>query len=76
LAISETIGIDPFAGPRTTARGYVWVVRLIGSFGLPTCPVSRVLRPPSTQNPPCVDSESGIYVVIDYYTGAFIGFGS
>ena len=69
---AETAG-DPFASPGDSERGLVWEVRLQGSFAASPCPPGFLERPPSLADTSCLDGESGVVVVLDYFTGALIG---
>lgn len=52
----------------------VWEVRLAGGLsGLTPCPSGWLDHWPTASDPPCADSDGGIVVVLDYSTGALIG---
>ena len=63
---------DPFA-PQGDVR-WAWMVRLTGVFAAPPCPTQD---PDAASRPnasvACVDGDGGLDVVLDYYTGAFVG---
>jgi hypothetical protein len=63
---------DPFA-PRPSIGGLVWEVRLVGPTMAPPCPSGFLDRAPTGSDPPCLDRDSGIVVVLDYVSGEFIG---
>jgi hypothetical protein len=67
------IGNDPFVAPGTTNARLVWMVRLQGSFAASPCATEFLERLPSVHDPACLDNESGIVVVIDYFSGALVG---
>lgn len=70
VTASAYIENDPFA-PRT---GLVWEVGLQGTFAAPTCPPGVIMDPePSPASRPCVETGGNITVVLDYDTGAFLG---
>ena len=63
---------DPFA-PQGDVR-WAWMVRLTGVFAAPPCPTQgpgAMSRPNASVA--CVDGDGGLDVVLDYYTGAFVG---
>jgi hypothetical protein len=64
---------DPFASPGDSDPRLVWEVRLQGSFAASPCPSGFLDRPPSLADTSCLDSKSGVVVVLDYFTGALIG---
>ena len=51
----------------------MWVVRLEGSFAASPCPSGFDERLPSVTDPPCLAAASGLDVVLDAFTGSFIG---
>jgi len=71
---------DPFA-PQGDVR-WAWMVRLTGVFAAPPCPTqdpdaaSRTnasVASRTNASVACVDGDGGLDVVLDYYTGAFVG---
>lgn len=68
-----SIESDPFARSGATSRPLVWEVRLEGPFAASPCPSGFLDRYPSPSDPACLDSESGLIVVIDYFTGQLVG---
>ena len=72
LVVWAMIGEDPFASPGSSAR-LVWEVRLQGSFAASPCASGFLERPASLADPACLDYDSGLVVVIDYFTGALVG---
>lgn len=64
---------DPFAAPGTSGARLVWEVRLQGSFAASPCPSGFLERMPSTADPACLDSDSGLVAVLDVFSGALIG---
>ena len=71
-AVWATAQRDPFA--RQGAERWVWEVRLAGAFTAPACPTGmpEPLSPPDGSTP-CVDGDGGLVVVLDFYTGALVG---
>jgi hypothetical protein len=64
---------DPFAQHGANDARLVWEVRLQGPFAVAPCPSGFLDAPPSLGSKACVDGDSGLIVVLDYYSGAFIG---
>jgi hypothetical protein len=64
---------NPFMDVYATAQPPVWVVRLEGSFSIPPCTLEFLQRPASPSDRPCMDQASGLVVVIDYFSGKFLG---
>lgn len=64
---------DPFAPLSMSEARLVWKVRLEGSFAAGPCPSGFLDRPASSADAACLDGESGLVVVLDYFSGAFIG---
>ena len=64
---------DPFASPGTSDASLVWEVRLQGSFASSPCLPGLLDRPPSLADKACLDGYSGLVVVLDYFSGALIG---
>jgi hypothetical protein len=64
---------DPFVPRDTSAPRVVWEVRLQGSLAAAPCPSGLLDRPASSADKACVDGEGGLIVVLDYHTGAFVG---
>ena len=67
------VDISPFPAPGGGSRSLVWMVRLEGSFDLVTCNDAAIWRDPTPSDPPCLDVASGLIVVLDVYSGAFLG---
>jgi hypothetical protein len=64
---------DPFLpSDRSDARP-VWEVRLEGSLTAPPCPSGFLDVRPSSADKACLDGEGGLVAVLDYYSGAFVG---
>jgi hypothetical protein len=72
-AIWAVIGNDPFVAPGSGNARVVWMVRLQGPFAASPCPSGFLGRLPSADDPACLDDQSGLIVVIDYFSGALIG---
>ena len=64
---------DPFASPGASQARVVWEVRLQGSFAASPCPSGFLERQPSSADQTCLDGDSGLVAVIDYFSGALIG---
>jgi hypothetical protein len=64
---------DPFASQGTSKASLVWEVRLQGSFAASPCPSGFLERPPSLADTACLDTDSGLVVVLDYFSGALTG---
>lgn len=65
---------DPFAPPGSADRRLVWEVRLQGSsLTAPACPSGFLDRAASPSDPACLDGDGGLIVVLDYFSGAFLG---
>jgi len=63
---------DPFA-PQGDVR-WAWMVRLTGVFAASPCPTQDPDAASRTNaSVACVDGDGGLDVVLDYYTGAFVG---
>ncbi len=63
---------NPYA-PRGSLGGLVWEVRLAGAIAASPCPSGFLDREPTNSDPPCLDGDSGLIVVLDYISGAFLG---
>ena len=50
-----------------------WIVRLAGALAASACPAGFLDRPASVSDGPCLDADKGVDVVLDFYSGAFIG---
>ena len=69
-----SIESDPFVrGPSATPGRLVWMVRLEGGLAAPSCDPGDLDEPPSTADKPCQDADGGLVVVLDFFTGAFLG---
>ena len=64
---------DPFAPLSMTEARLVWKVRLQGSFAVGPCPSGFLDRPASSADAACLDGDSGLIVVLDYFSGALVG---
>jgi hypothetical protein len=64
---------DPFASPGTSDGRPVWEVRLQGLFAASPCPSGFEDYAPKPSDTACLDGDSGIIVVLDYYSGAWLG---
>lgn len=64
---------DPFSAPATGPRRLVWEVRLQGMVGVSPCPSGLFERQPTVTDGACLDADSGLIVVLDYFTGSFVG---
>jgi len=65
---------DPFAARGAGSPGrLVWMVRLAGGLAASACPSGFLDRPASASDGPCLDVDGGVDVVLDFYSGAFIG---
>jgi hypothetical protein len=71
--IWASIEQDPFAAPVTSGARLVWEVRLQVSFAASPCPSGFLERVPSTADPACLDSDSGLVAVLDIFSGALVG---
>lgn len=71
--IRASVADDPFTWPEPTNPRVVWEVRLQGSFAASPCTTGFLDKLPTLADPACLDSESGLVVVLDYFSGAFIG---
>ena len=69
----SSIEQDPFASPGTSEARLVWEVRLQGSFAASQCPSAFLERLPSLADNACLDGDSGLVVVLDYFSGALVG---
>lgn len=63
---------NPYATPSGTGP-IVWEVRLAGEIDEKACPSDWLDHWPTASDPPCLDGDSGIVAVLDYYSGALIG---
>lgn len=65
---------DPFGPHGTTPPGpLVWEVRLQGDIAESPCPAGFLAHIPTSTDPPCLDSDSGVIAVLDYFTGKLLG---
>ena len=64
---------DPFAWPNSSNERLVWEVRLQGPFAASPCPSGFEGYAASPSDKACLDGDSGIVVVLDYYSGAWLG---
>ena len=51
----------------------VWEVRFQGGLAAPSCSPGFLAVPPSVADRICLDDDGGVIAVLDYFTGAFIG---
>lgn len=63
---------NPFA-PRPSVGSLVWEVRLAGSMSAAPCPSGFLDREPTMSDPPCLDRDAGLIVVLDFFSGTFLG---
>ena len=63
---------SPFAAPNA-GDSWVWEVRLQGSFAASPCPSGFLEVFPTPSDPACLDQDSGLVAVLDYYSGALLG---
>jgi len=63
---------DPFVQPGASGSKLVWDVRLTGAT-TSACPAGLLERSPSVTDQACLDADGGVIAVLDYFTGAFIG---
>ena len=63
---------NPFA-PRGSIGGLAWEVRLTGALAASPCASGFLDREPTNSDPPCLDRDSGLIVVLDFYSGALLG---
>jgi hypothetical protein len=64
---------SPFAVQSAGEQPWVWEVRLQGAFAASPCPSGFLEIPPTPSDPACLDQESGLIAVLDYYSGALLG---
>lgn len=64
---------DPFVPRDTSDARLAWEVRLEGSLAAAPCPSGFLDLPPSSADKTCLDGQGGLIVVLDYYSGAFVG---
>ena len=64
---------NPFVWPKSSDEPLVWEVRLQGPFAASPCPSGFEEYAPSPSDKACLDGDSGIIVVLDYYSGAWLG---
>lgn len=68
----SSIDSSPFVYPRGSGP-IVWQVRLAGQLPEPTCPADWLDHAPTPSDPPCLDPDAGLIVVLDAFSGALIG---
>lgn len=61
---------NPFIRPEGPL---VWEVRLAGQIAYSPCPAGWLDHVPTPSDPACLDNDSGVIVVLDHYSGAFLG---
>jgi hypothetical protein len=64
---------SPFAAPNASEDSWVWEVRLQGAFAASPCPSGFLDAFPTPSDPACLDQDSGLVAVLDYYSGAMLG---
>ena len=70
--IWASIANDPFTRPQPNNRP-VWQVRLEGPFAAYACASGFLEKLPTVADPACLDNNSGLIVVLDYFSGALVG---
>lgn len=74
VVVWASIENDPFAPRGNVPPGPLrWVVRLQGGMTTSPCPSGWLDRVATTSDPACLDADGGIDVVLDYYSGAVLG---
>jgi hypothetical protein len=68
-----SIESDPFVRDPTNVGPLVWIVRLAGGLTAPPCPPGFLDAPPTRSSAACLDSEGGVNVVLDYFSGELVG---
>jgi hypothetical protein len=71
--IWASIEHSPFAANGTGERTLVWEVRLQAAFAASACPSGFLEVFPTPSDPACLDQESGLIAVLDYYSGTLLG---
>lgn len=66
-AVASSPYVLPGPGP------LVWMVRLAGPLASPPCPADWLAHVATPSDPACLDQDGGIIVVLDYYSGAVLG---
>jgi hypothetical protein len=59
--------------PFTSGPSLVWGVRLEGAFTVAPCPSGFLGLTPTPSDGPCLDRDTGLVVVLDTASGAFLG---
>ena len=69
-----SIESNPFVPRGNAPPGpLVWIVRLQGGLAASPCPSGFLDVPPSASSSACLDGDGGLDVVLDYFSGAFLG---
>ena len=69
----SSLSPSPFVEPAGSGP-VVWEVRLAGrQLPQPTCPADWLSHYPSPSDAPCLDQDHGLIVVLDQFSGAFLG---
>jgi hypothetical protein len=66
------VALNPFE-PRAGEVPLVWEVRLQGGLALSSCAPGFLDRYPTPSDPSCLDRDGGLVVVLDQFTGKFLG---
>jgi hypothetical protein len=67
--VNVNVETDPFGSGRQ-----VWEVRLGTPLSIPSCPGDAMPQTPASASAgPCLDSEGGVWVVLDMMSGAVLG---
>jgi hypothetical protein len=67
------IGHSPFGAQAVDEGPLVWEVRLQAGFGASPCPSGFLEVFPTPSDPACLDQDSGLVAVLDYYSGSLLG---
>ena len=67
-----TSEVSPFGAPNA-GDSWVWEVRLQGPLEASPCPSGFLEVVPTPSDPACLDQDSGLVAVLDYYSGALLG---
>lgn len=64
---------DPYAPADSLGGPWVWEVRMEAAFAASPCPSGFLDQVPTASDPACLDAESGLVAVLDYDSGALLG---
>lgn len=64
---------DPYAPADSLGGPWVWEVRIEAAFAASPCPSGFLDRVATPSDPACLDAESGLIAVLDYDSGALLG---